>query len=197
METVRTSQSRPHHAMGRIARMIHREGVGAAALLAAGASSMSAQNPVTTAAIAGVAAAMTETTRQYGGTISWSWTEGDGSEQAQLRVTQGVVECSGTWRSGSESGALQGQGKLDVKVGLGNNDMHQIWAACPLANGDGQFHEMDSYKQPGGTVGLDRKTSRAILPDTLKGSWTGEFGDGTGTMTWLLCLKCTPPPAAP
>ena len=168
-----------------------------AALLAATASSMSAQNPVTTAAVQGLAAMMTETTRQYGGTISWSWTEGDGSEQAQLRVTQGVAECSGTFKFGTESGVLQGLGKLDVKVGLGDNDMHQIWAACPVANQDGQFHEMDSYKQPGGTVGLDQKAQKAILPDTLKGSWTGAYGDGTGTMKWLLCLKCTPPPKVP
>ena len=170
--------------------------IGAAAVLAAGASGLDAQNPATAVAT-GLAAAMTETTRQYGGTISWEWTEGDGSEQAQLRVTQGVVECSGTYRSGTETHGLQGRGKLDVKVGLGNNDKHQIWAACPLAGQDGQFHEMDSYEQPGGTVGLDRRTERAVLPDTLKGSWTGEYGDGTGTMKWLLCLKCTPPPAAP
>lgn len=167
-----------------------------AALVLVSAPGLDAQNPATAVAT-GLAAAMTETTRQYGGTISWEWTEGDGSEQAQLRVTQGVVECSGTWKSGDETGALQGRGKLDVKVGLGNNDKHQIWAACPLANQDGQFHEMDSYQQPGGTVGLDRRTERAILPDTLKGSWTGEYGDGTGTMKWLLCLKCTPPPPRP
>ena len=102
-----------------------------------------------------------------------------------------------TWPADPPAHALQGQGKLDVKVGLGNNDKHQIWAACPLAGQDGQFHEMDSYQQPGGTVGLDRRTEKAVLPDTLKGSWTGEYGDGTGTMKWLLCLNCTPPPPRP
>lgn len=177
-------------------RTMRMQGMEVVALLIAPVQAAGAQNPA--AAVAGgLAAMMTETTRQYGGTISWEWAEGDGSEQAQLRVTKGVVECSGIYRSGSETHALQGQGKLDVKVGLGNNDKHQIWAACPLAGQDGQFHEMDSYQQPGGTVGLDRRTEKAVLPDTLKGSWTGEYGDGTGTMKWLLCLNCTPPPPRP
>ncbi len=197
MKTVRTSQGRPVQAMGRIARTIRGEGIGVAALLAASASGLGAQHPAGAVA-AGLAAAMTETTRQYGGTISWRWTEGSASQQASLRVTQGVVECSGMHQSPpDDSHSLQGRGKLDVKVGLGSNDMHQIWAACPAAGHDGRWHEMDSYKQPGGAVGLDRRTERAILPDTLRGSWTGEFGDGTGTMQWLLCLGCKPPPPAP
>ena len=193
METVHTLQSSgdAREAMRRLARTIRQGGIRAAALLAASASSLDAQ--VAEAAAALIVGAMTETTRQYGGTISWRWTEGTASQQAQLRVTQGIVECSGIHQSANDSHSLHGQGKLDVKVGLGDNDMHQIWAACP-AGATGGFHEMDSYQQPGGTVGLDRRTERAILPDTLKGSWTGEFGDGTGTMEWLLCLKCTPPP---
>jgi hypothetical protein len=177
-----------------MARTIRSEAIGVAALLAASVSGLGAQNPAAGVAIL-LGDAMTETTRQYGGIISWGWTEGTASQQAQLRVTAGVVECSGIHQGESITQSLQGQGKLDIRLGL-SGGQYEIWAACP-AGSTGGFHEMESYQQPGGVVELDRRNNRAVLPEVLKGSWTGEFGDGTGTMSWDLCLQCIPPPAAP
>ena len=136
--------------------------------------------------------------RQYGGTISWSWTEGRATELASVRVTAGVPECDGTHSSPPDVFySLLGRGSLSMQLGL-PGDKYEITVACPGMSGEiNHASPMTTYKQPGGAVGLDRATERATLPQTLKGQWTGLFGTGTATMKWDLCLRCAPPPPAP
>jgi hypothetical protein len=150
-------------------------------------------------------------TNEYGGVINVTNVEGDGRESVIAYVTNGVVHCNGSYTDPEGSRGIVGPGLLHITLGIipegnvpvaphANSRMYSVQVACPNAMYSPPqearwSHSWDSYKQPGGEVGIDPRTKQPTLPDTLRGSYHDAYeGGGSITMSWLLCRGCQPPP---
>lgn len=137
----------------------------------------------------------------YSGIISWVNKEGDGTEAVSAYVTEGRVQCKGSYQSPEGTRGIDGPGLLEIWLGQ-EDGKYTFRVACPNPHADQVMeaawaHSWDSYQQPGGAVGLDQKAGKALLPKLLEGSWSEPYdGGGSIRMTWRLCAGC-PPPAPP
>lgn len=137
----------------------------------------------------------------YSGVVSWTNHE-DATESVNAYVTNGLVECKGTYRGSDGTRNIDGPGLIEMSLGQGNNDKYSIRVACPNATTPGERadyrHSVDTYEQPGGTVQLI-DNQRVRLPLVVEGSRSEPYDNGGSIrMTWRLCLSgCAPPePAA-
>jgi hypothetical protein len=140
----------------------------------------------------------------YSGVVSWTNKEG-ATETVSAYVTNGQVQCHGTYVSTNVSRVIYGPGLIDMSLGQGDNDKYSFRVACPNATTPGEpadfRHSYDSYEQPGGTVELTKDLKKAKLPLVLEGSRSEPYDDGGFiSMTWKLCIRasdCPPPPKKP
>jgi hypothetical protein len=136
----------------------------------------------------------------YSGVFSWTNHE-DATESVNAYVSEGRVECKGTYRGSDGVQNIDGVGLIEILLGQGDNDRYSIRVACPNATTPGEpadfRHSVETYEQPGGTVQLiNSETVR--LPLVLEGSRSEPYDNGGGIrMTWRLCHSgCAPPEPA-
>jgi hypothetical protein len=152
------------------------------------------------------------TAREYSGAISWSWNTGSAREAAEIGVRNGELHCVVTYTNEEGTYSASGPGMIDISLGLPPDEewppsqrrgkAYSFRVACPSAAPDAPpganwAHSQDTYKQPGGEVGIDPGTGGAVVPDVLEGSWDAQSEDGgeQTRMTWKLCKAgCAPPP---
>jgi hypothetical protein len=138
----------------------------------------------------------------YSGVISWTNKEG-ATETVSAYVTNGRVQCDGTYVSPNLSRIIQGPGLIEMSLGQGDNDKYSFKVACPNATTPGEpadfRYSYDSYEQPGGTVEF-MSNQKVRLPLVLKGSRSEPYDNGGFiSMTWKLCTRASdcPPPRKP
>jgi hypothetical protein len=141
---------------------------------------------------------------QYTGSVSWNSSGGSWSENRDITITQGQVQCLVVSRSPQGTFTASGPGLIDISLGLDPDEeapasqrtgkWYSFRIACPRA-GPNAAPEPDwsdpseSYKQPGGEVGYDASLKAAIVPPELQGGWNVPMDDGSGhtSMRWRLC----------
>ena len=149
---------------------------------------------------------------EYSGVINVTNEEG-GKEVIAASVVRGVVQCMVRYTDEQGARSASGAGLIEITLGLApdpddslptgatrNSKLYAVRVACPDATSSSPrvaewSHSYDSYKRPGGDVGLDAR-GQALPPALLQGSYTAAYESGTGTVTmsWRLCRNCAPPP---
>jgi hypothetical protein len=152
-------------------------------------------------------------TCEYSGVINVTNEEG-AKEVIAASVVRGVVHCIVRYTDEEGTRTASGPGLIRIEVGLvpapedslppgGSRERSRLYTmsvACPHAayappHEAAWSHPYDTYKRPGGEVGVDQR-GQAVLPDVLEGSYNTlyEGGGGSLRMSWRLCRNCPPPP---
>lgn len=148
---------------------------------------------------------------EYSGVINVTNQEG-AKEVIAASVVRGVVQCIVVYTDENGTRRANGPGLIEISLGLtpdpddvlpaganASSKLYTVRVACPSAASDGGeaswSHSYDTYKRPGGEVGVDSR-GQATLPSLLEGSYNAMYDGGSGSvqMSWRLCRNCPPPP---